>query len=74
MIEWIILASVLIFVGCMLIFGLTRSKAAREVGFAEGIDDAAVADAFGRLQELPQFKMIRKKIVEHVVTSDIKQD
>jgi ubiquinone/menaquinone biosynthesis C-methylase UbiE len=66
MIEWYILALVIIFVICILIFGLTKSNAAREIGFAEGIDDATVADAFGRLQGLPQFKMIRKQIVEHV--------
>jgi ubiquinone/menaquinone biosynthesis C-methylase UbiE len=71
MLEWYALALVIISIGCILIFGLTRSKAAREVGFAEGIDEAAVADAFGRLQELPQFKMIRKKIVDHVAKPSI---
>jgi ubiquinone/menaquinone biosynthesis C-methylase UbiE len=69
-IEWYILALILIFAGCIL-FGLTRSKASREVGFAEGIDDAGVADAFGSLQELPQFKMMRRKIVEHVAAPSI---
>jgi ubiquinone/menaquinone biosynthesis C-methylase UbiE len=68
MIEWYILAVIIILVGCILLFGLTPSKAVREVGFAEGIDDEDVADAFARLQGLPQFKMIRKKIVEHVIS------
>jgi ubiquinone/menaquinone biosynthesis C-methylase UbiE len=71
MIEWYILASVLILVGCILVFGMTRSKATREIGFAEGIDDAAVADAFGRLQGLPQFKMIRRNIVKHIAKPTI---
>jgi ubiquinone/menaquinone biosynthesis C-methylase UbiE len=70
-IELIILGLVIVFVGCILIFGLSRSKAARKIGFAEGIDNAAVADAFGRLQELPQFKMIRKKIIQRVAKPSI---
>jgi hypothetical protein len=40
MIEWYIIALVLIFVACVFLFGLTRSKALREVEFAEGIDYA----------------------------------
>jgi len=32
----------------------------RIVGFSEGIDDEAVAIAFSRLQNFPQFKLIRK--------------
>lgn len=71
MIEWYVFTLVIILACCVLIFGMTSSKAVREVGFAEGIDDADVADAFGRLQELPQFKMIRNKIVEHVTKPSI---
>ncbi len=32
----------------------------RIVGFAEGIDDEAVALVFSKLQNFPQFKIIRK--------------
>jgi hypothetical protein len=71
MIEWYILALVIILAACILLFGSTRSKAVREVGFAEGIDDAGVAEAFGRIQELPQFATIRRRIVEYVVAPSI---
>jgi ubiquinone/menaquinone biosynthesis C-methylase UbiE len=71
MIEWHILIVVIIFIFSTFFFGLTRSKVLREVGFAEGIDDPCVADAFSALQELPQFRMMRNKIVEHVIAPSI---
>jgi ubiquinone/menaquinone biosynthesis C-methylase UbiE len=71
MIEWIIILSILIIVSIVGLLGSSRSKVPREVGFAEGIDDAAVVDAFSSLQELPQFKMIRNKIVDHVISPSI---
>jgi len=71
MIEWIVILSVIIIVSIIVLLGSIRSKAQREVGFAEGIDDAAVADAFSALQDLPQFKMIRNRIVNRVVAPSI---
>jgi ubiquinone/menaquinone biosynthesis C-methylase UbiE len=48
-----------------------RSSAAREIGFAEGIDDAAIGKAFNTIQGLPQFKMIRNRIISHVISPRI---
>jgi ubiquinone/menaquinone biosynthesis C-methylase UbiE len=71
MIEWIVFLSAIIIVSIVALLGSARSKAKRELGFTEGIDDAAVADAFSGLQKLPQFKMIRNKIVNHVIAPNI---
>jgi ubiquinone/menaquinone biosynthesis C-methylase UbiE len=46
----------------------------RKVGFSEGIDDEAVAIAYARLQNFPQFKLIRKiplsVVLQHKLTSN----
>ncbi|OLS16435.1 MAG: putative methyltransferase [Promethearchaeota archaeon CR_4] len=66
MIGWIITGILLAIVVIVIIFGLSRSQAQRKVGFAEGIDSEAVGKAFNALQNLPQFKLLRKIIVKHI--------
>lgn len=43
----------------------------RKVGFAEGIDDEPVAEAFSKLQNWPQFKLVRKIPLKEVINSGV---
>jgi ubiquinone/menaquinone biosynthesis C-methylase UbiE len=70
-IEWIVMLISITIVCIVIMVGVAKSKKPREVGFAEGIDDAAVAEAFNAIQKLPQFKMIRNIIISHVISPKI---
>ena len=66
MMEWIAYSAAIAFAGIIILSGLPRSHAPRELGFAEGIDDEAVGKAFNAIQNLPQFKLVRGIIIKHV--------
>lgn len=67
MIEWILICVVIACVGLIILSGLPRSHARREIGFSEGIDDESVGKAFEAMQNLPQFKRLRNIIIKHVI-------
>lgn len=67
MIELVVVGLVGIILCLIVILCYPRSSVPREIGFAEGIDDAAVGEAFNTIQRLPQFKMVRSRIISHVI-------
>ncbi|MFW9910066.1 MAG: class I SAM-dependent methyltransferase [Candidatus Thorarchaeota archaeon] len=67
MTEWIIVLMLFVVVCVIGFLFFPRSNAPRQVGFAEGIDDSAVGAAFSRIQELPQFRMLRKRVVNRII-------
>jgi ubiquinone/menaquinone biosynthesis C-methylase UbiE len=67
MIELVVVGLVCIILCFIVILCYPRSSVSREIGFAEGIDDAAVGEAFNTIQRLPQFKMVRNRIISHVI-------
>jgi len=46
-------------------FGLTRMRVPRKVN-VEGIEDAAAAEAYGRVSRWPQFKLVRKMFLNEL--------
>jgi ubiquinone/menaquinone biosynthesis C-methylase UbiE len=71
MIGWIILGLIILSIFSLIIFGLVPSQAQRQVGFSEGIDDAAVGKAFNFMQNLPQFKLLRNIIIQRIIKPKI---
>ncbi len=67
MFELVVIGLIGVAVCLVAVFCIPRGSVSREVGFAEGIDDAAVGEAFNTIQKLPQFKMVRNRIISHVV-------
>ena len=55
----------------MLAYGLTRLNIPRKVGF-EGIEDPNMAEAYDRIDRMPQFKMIRRAFVGELKRLDHK--
>jgi ubiquinone/menaquinone biosynthesis C-methylase UbiE len=39
----------------------------RQIGFSEGIDDPAVGIAFNKIQNLPQFNVLRNIVIKHIM-------
>ncbi|HME56074.1 MAG TPA: class I SAM-dependent methyltransferase [Candidatus Lokiarchaeia archaeon] len=71
MMEWLLVGAVIACILLIILSGLPRSHARREIGFSEGIDDASVGEAFNAMQNLPQFKLVRGIIIQHVTKPKI---